>query len=119
MTDITDDDVLELAGELTTVSAEAWVWILAFVNQHDLTALDEDEDTAQLARIYLAAHIAKVTELGATVSAGPLTSESVGGVRRAYGLMSAASTDSLGTTRYGLMYLSILKSSAAHGPLLC
>lgn len=117
MVDIEMEDVLDFAAELSTVSANAWERILAFVNQITLTTLDSDEDRA-LARIYLAAHLAKSTQGGSSLAAGPITSESVGGVRRSYGFVAASSSSALTTTRYGQMYLEILNSTMVGGPIV-
>lgn len=121
MDDVTKADVTEFASELagSAVSDGAWVRILAYVNEHELQQTGETEGTAALARIYLAAHIAKVGALGVSTAAGPVTSESAGGIRRAYAnLSTATSLSSLKTTRYGQLYLDLLSSSLASGPFL-
>ena len=122
MDDITSADVLELAPELTTVSAEAWVWILAYVSEVDLTFVSDTENTTQILRIYLAAHMATITTLGSSSSsaaAGPVTSESAGGIRRSYATIATSTVGSdLTSTRYGQRYTAILRSSLASGPFL-
>lgn len=117
MDDITKADVLDIDAALVA-SDDAWVWILAYVNRFDLTQVEEDEDTAQLARIYLAAHMVKASKAGAGSAAGPVTSESVGGVRRSYALVAMSSASSLRTTRYGQLFLDIVSASLANGPFL-
>jgi hypothetical protein len=123
MTDLEKEDVTDVFSELATgVPDAAWDRILPFVNQFDLTECDSDDDRA-LARIYLAAHLAKGVKLsvGSTSSAtaGPVTSESVGGIRRSYGFVAATATDSaLNTTRYGQMFLEVLRMTGCRGPRL-
>lgn len=118
--EIVKADVLAFAPELTTVPGDAaWVDILAYVNTHDLALSGDDEDTARLARIYLAAHLGLMTKRAGSGAAGPVTAESAGLVRRAYGLLAqAAGANSLAGTMYGQLYLALLGSSSAHGPFL-
>ena len=111
-------DVLAFAPELSTLTDQFWVDALDYVNQVDLTSVDTDIDR-RLARIYLAAHIGSTTKRAGTGAAGPVTSESAGGIRRSYGLLAtSASGSGLSSTRYGQLYESILSMSLAHGPLL-
>lgn len=122
LVDITKSDVLSFASILGTgnlaTTDQAWVDILNFVNQVNLTACDSDFDR-RLARIYLAAHVAMTTRLASSGAAGPVTSESAGGVRQSYGLIAQATTGtSLGTTRYGQMYMDILGMTLAGGPMV-
>jgi len=133
---ITVDDVLAMAPELNTVTDPAWIDILAYVNVHDLTKFNyatvpcvpglnfgntsEDGQTARMARIYLAAHMGKMLKLGGSAAAGPVTGESVGGVRRSYGLIAQIPgwLASLSTTRYGQLYLEIVGMSLAALPMV-
>lgn len=119
MDDIEKEDVTDFAADLGNVTDNAWERILAFVNQVNLTAVDSDEDRA-MARIYLAAHLAKMSSAtGAAASAaGPVTSESAGGIRRSYGFVAQTSSSSLDLTRYGKQYLEILNHTMAHGPMV-
>lgn len=120
MTDIEKEDVTDFASELassTVVSDNAWEKILAFVNQVSLTTLDTDADRV-LARIYLAAHIGKTTAAGSSAAAGPVTSESVGGIRRSYGLVASTTSSALSTTRYGQLYLELLAMCLTNGPIV-
>lgn len=122
MIDIVKEDVTEVAAELATgVEDPAWDRILAFVNQFDLSEVDSDDDRA-LARIFLAAHLAKGVKLssGGTASStiGPVTSESVGGIRRSYAFIAQTASDSaLNTTRYGQTFLEIIRMTGCVGPL--
>lgn len=118
--DISKQDVLDYAPSLSTVSDAAWVGILAYVNEFTLTIACwvPSEATVTLARIYLAAHIGLMTKLATSGAAGPVTAESVGGVRRSYGLIAGAiSNSSLMSTRDGQLYLDILNSTVG-GPIL-
>lgn len=121
MTDITQNDVTDFATELQTgVPDAAWERIIPYVNQFDLTNIDTDDDRA-LARIYLAAHLAKGVKLSASgttaATVGPVTSESVGGVRRSYAFITQTSSESaLNTTRYGQRYLELIYMSGCRGP---
>lgn len=127
MTPIEKEDVTGVFGEFdgaagVAVSDTAWERILAFVNQFNLGCEDSDDDRA-LARIYLAAHLAKGIKMSAggtsSSTVGPVTSESVGGIRRSYGFVAQTATESaLNTTRYGQMYLELLRMSSLAGPQL-
>lgn len=120
VTPIERADVLAFAPELATVSAAAFTLILSHVNELDLThvLIGETEDTTRLARIYLAAHVALITRNAGSGAAGPVTAESIGQIRRSFGLLAtAAGTNFLSGTQYGTAYLAILQSSMAHFPV--
>lgn len=117
MVDIVKTDVLAIAPELSTVVDAAWTDILAYVNQVVLTECDSDIDR-RLARIFLAAHLGTVSKRGVTGAAGPLTSESAGGVKRSYAPPSSTDVSSMSSTRYGLQYIDILGASLVHGPMV-
>lgn len=107
--------VTAVAAGLTKVPDDARTVILSHVN----TALDvrrfsygETDPRLRLARIYLAAHFATVSlpSSGASGPAGPVTSESAGGLSRSYGQLSASDTDPLlEFTSYGRMYRLIMR----------
>lgn len=120
VTPITRDDVLAFAPELSNVATAAFTLILAHVNELDLTnaEIGETEDTTRLARIYLAAHVALITRNAGSGAAGPVTSESIGQIRRSFGLLAtAAGTNFLSGTQYGTAYLALLQASMAHFPI--
>jgi hypothetical protein len=121
MTPIVKQDVLDFASELSTVTDAVWTKVLAHVNQINLTSDDSDEDRV-LARIYLAAHIARVVKFANSEEnnvSGPVTSESVGGIRRTYANITSATTQSaLKTTPYGQLYLDLLMGTFCNGPQL-
>lgn len=116
-------DVAEMAPELNSLTAGAKQDIVDYVNELDLTQVNapwnlpsESAQTARMAQIYLAAHLGTVTRRGASGAAGPVTGQSAGGLRRSYGLISAPGY--LGTTSYGIAYLTILDQSLARGPFV-
>ena len=100
------DDVLAIAGELDA-SGAAWARVLAFANSHELPC-DSDEDR-DLARVYLAAHIISATS---RKSAGIVTSEQVGSVRRTY----ASIAGDVSASPYGPTLALMLRASSAAGP---
>jgi hypothetical protein len=110
-------DVTAFAAELSVVTDPMWVDILNFVNQFDLTACDSDYDR-RLARIFLAAHIASNDLKARSGAAGPVTSESAGGVRRSYGFVAYTQGSNLNSTRYGQAFSDILDMTGAAGPFL-
>ncbi len=116
-------DVVNFATELasTSIGDGMWADVLAYVNQVNLSSLDSAIDI-RMARIFLAAHVASVTRrsaAGGYEAAGPVTSESVGGVRRSYALVSGAAEGQTGLSesRYGRMFSQILGSTMI-GPLV-
>ena len=116
--DITKSDVLAFASELSTLGDWAWVHLLTYVNEIDFTGLGDSNQTVRMARIFLAAHLGLLNQRSATGAAGPVISESAGGLRRSYSQVSSSSTIDLNSTMYGQLYLSIIGSSLAHGPLV-
>lgn len=114
--------VLALPGletALGVVSDLAWVSVLAYVNEYDMSSLGETDATIQYYRTLLAAHLMLSTKRAFTGAAGPVTARSAGQVRQSFGLLAqAAGTNALVGTIYGQMLIGILGSSAAHGPLL-
>lgn len=121
MGDIIKGDVTGFASGLSAVSDPAWVQILSYVNQYQLTSCESDVDR-RLARIYLAAHLATMqlrsNTQGATGASGPLISEAAGDVRNAYGFISLTNRGALGLTTWGLLYLEILEASCCDLPML-
>jgi len=113
---ITWDDVEDIAPELASLSEDAQTIILNYVNQA-LAVVEfggEGSATLRLARIYMAAHYGTVTARGGTGPAGPVTSESAGGLSRSYGLVtSGGSGDEMATTGYGQAYMSLVRRSPA------
>lgn len=121
MAAITKEDVIGYAPELSSVSADAWLLILPYVNTLSASQIEGGEEGATLKklRVLLAAHYATISRRGRTGAAGPVTSEAVGAVRRSFGLVALASSDaSLGATGYGQQFLGVLQMSLSYGPFL-
>lgn len=123
-------DVLAIAPELA-LSDQAWVDVLAYVNELDLSALGETVQVTRMARIYLAAHFASMSKQASnqtvTGAAGPVVAETVGNVMRRYASSGGSSGSSGGSsprgsglesTFFGQMYLRIIGMTAARGPLV-
>lgn len=121
MADILWQDVLDVAPSgdlagLTSVSAQNK--ILAYVNQK--VDPDQfggspggvDDPTYVLARAYLAAHMALLALRGGSV-AGPLTSETEGGVSASYANMNYMRRPLLTTTVYGQQFARLVDTSPA------
>lgn len=119
MTPIVKQDVIDFDSTLSTVPDAVWTKALAVANEINLTSDDTDADRT-LARIYLAAHWATLMKPGSNSSAaGPVISESVGGIRRSYAnTVSATTENSLRTTKYGRAYLELLAMTFCNGPHL-
>lgn len=93
MADITWAHVLDIFPTLSTVDADEQTAMLVYVNDE---ALDSDlyggEDTERYrrARVYLCAHMALLARVTANGTAGPVTSQSAGGISRSYAAALAA-----------------------------
>lgn len=119
---ITWADVQTIAPELTNtaVPTGTQAYILAAVDrQIDDTAWD---DLADDGRRYLAAHMGTIyttTANGGANSIGPVTNEVVGPMSRSYSgsanSQGGATVDQLlGTTRYGIWYLHMIRLLPSH-----
>lgn len=113
---VTWAQVQEIAPELTNTAVPTGTQavLLAMVDRQ----IDDDawDDLADDGRRYLAAHLGTVyvtTAGGAAASVGAVTQEAVGPMSRSYASSansSASSVDSLlGTTRYGIWYLHMIR----------
>ncbi len=106
-------DVIAIAPELVDFDVTGQNLILAWVNE----AFDRKMFTTnqlKLARIYLAAHLATVSSQGGDMTAGPVISESVGGISRTYANMMMSGSFSGSTYADALSLL--LKTSSARLP---
>ncbi len=120
MADITWSDVTDHAPELSTVSANAQTDILAYVNDAlDVAAFGgEDAAKTKLARVYMAAHMATVSE-NAAGGGGEVVSRAQGDMSISYAASSAGSSaDGYSATGYGRQYLTLVKSTYLRGGLL-
>lgn len=117
-------DVTAIAPELSTVSDDAQDSILAHVNT--ALAVDifggESAPKTRLARIYLAAHLGSASRTGssgASGAAGPVVSESAGGLSRSYAnLTSASGTGGLSSSTYGQLFEALVGSTPARCPVV-
>lgn len=118
MDPITWPQVVALDATLATVPDAVQVDLLAYAN----SALNPKMFTAsayKLARLYLAAHFGTLSipgEAGGAPVAGPVVSESVGGISRTYALVSDASNSTFSTTTHGQMYAFLVRTSKARLP---
>lgn len=115
---ITWPEVVTIDASLATVPENAQVWILEYANR----ALNPRMFTTQaykLVRLYLAAHFGTMSVPGAageTPVAGPVTSETVGGISRTYALVSDSSDPTFSTTSHGQMYAFLVRTSKGRLP---
>lgn len=103
-------DVTAWAPTLSTVHATVQADAVALANaafDPDAWADGGEASLAlRMARILYAAHLA-TTAKTASGAAGPVTSQSVGGISKSYGTLP--STSELGTTAYGRQLVSLLR----------
>jgi hypothetical protein len=120
MAAITWADVVAVAPELALIDVIAQDFFLDYVNsQFDVSLLDgEDGPRTRLARIFLAAHLATLSRRGRTSSSGPVIEEALGPQSRKYADITEHYDSLLASTPYGLMYLSVINTSNARGPLV-
>ena len=120
MAPIVWSDVTAHASTLTTVDPVQQADLLALVNGGLSHVFDgEDGPKTKLARIYFAAHFAAPLGAGEQRAAGPVVSESRGGLSRAYQAISAgggADSDTWSDTQWGRRYLQLLLGSKARWP---
>lgn len=112
-------DVVLIAPALSAVADGAHFPILAFVN----TAFDpkvfggEESPRLRLARMYLAAHYGTITNAtgqGGGNTAGPIISETVGGVSRSYAnLVGGSGSETFISTIYGRELLALLAGTSS------
>jgi hypothetical protein len=119
---ITWADVLAFAPALSAVTPAAQVFILAHVDRALSPSWGDDRP---IASIYLAAHIATLQQRAAalgTNASGPVSSETEGGLSASYGSnWGAGGHLSLGgyeSTPWGLLYLELVRTSFARGPMV-
>lgn len=116
---ITWRDVIAVASELSAVDEEAQFDLLAYVNNALAVAEfgGEGAPALKLARVYLAAHMATIgpASSGAAV-AGPVISESAGGLSRSYALVGGVTSGSFDTSAYGRVFADLVRRSPARAP---
>lgn len=125
MAAITWADVVSHASALATVDDAQQADLLALVNTQLNVALfgGESAPATRLARIYFAAHFASLpgagTTSGGASTAGPVVSESTGGISRAYAAVSSgggADADAWSETVWGRRYLTLLRAGRGRWP---
>lgn len=111
-------DVVAVSSTLDAVTAAQQADLLTLVNGSFADVFDgEDGIRTRLARIYYAAHLASLPGAGAQRAAGPVTSESRGGLSRSYQAISAGSMGgSLALTQWGQRFSEMLNGSKARWP---
>ena len=112
-------DVLAFAPELESLAPAAQVMILEHVNADlDVDQFDgEDGPTTKLARVYLAAHMGTLARPGRGAAAGPVASQSAGGLSKSYATM-AGDYAAFSTTMFGRQYLELARCSFARLPVV-
>lgn len=116
-------DVVAFSAGLAGLPVAAQDGILAWVNTAlDVSVFDgEAGPKTKLARIYLAAHTASLGDAGSSgETAGPVTSETAGGLTRSYGAVATGPVaDSIyGSTAFGRAYLMLVRTSVARAGVL-
>lgn len=108
------------APELATVGATASAHYVALANKYvNVGAFDgEDGEITRWARIWVAAHFATLDKLRGTSIAGPVISESRGGLSRSYANLTQMSMAAglFGQTTYGQNFETLVKTSRARWP---
>lgn len=121
MAAITWAQVLDHVSTLGSVDPDQQADLLALAN----TGLNawvfggEDHVRYKLARIYFVAHFASLPGATEQRAAGPVTSESRGGLSRSYQAIAAgggADSDTWNDTQWGRRYLQLLLGSRARWP---
>lgn len=123
MADIVWKDVTDQAPELANpkVAIDAQTVLLAWVNTTLKVSIWGGEDSAKykLARVYLLAHVATLASTRGTLKAGPVISQSEGGVSQSYAnLMTTVGTGAHSTTPYGQLYDLLLGTTGARLPFV-
>ncbi len=113
MADITWDDVVLIAPELSTTDSDAQDLILAYVNEALAEAMFK-ANALKLARINLAAHMG--TGVGLGMAAGPVISETEGGLSRTYA--APVMSSDLASTSYGRNLAFLFRTSKARMPVV-
>lgn len=110
---VTWAQVVSLCPDVATVPLAAQTLILAFVDgELDATRWGSKYT---LGAIYYCAHLGLGALAGSGSSAGPVISESVGGVSVAYGVSVAQSPTDLGSTGYGRQYQTLARQVGMGG----
>lgn len=113
-------DVTGIASELSSVSASAQTLYLEVANTFLNVSMFDGEDgpRTKLARIYIAAHFATLDGMRGVGVAGPVISESRGGLSRSYAnlFMTGTGPGLFGMSAYGQNYEALVRTSKARWP---
>lgn len=118
MASITWADVTNHAPQLSVLAVGAQNDILAFVNTLlDVNVLGGEESAmVKMARIYLAAHFGTVDTQGGSGPAGPVISETAGGLSRSYAQLMNSS--GFTGSSYGDQFVGLVRMSPARAPVI-
>lgn len=112
MAAITWTDVTDYAPELSIVSAGAQTLILNYVNTAlDVSVFDgEDGPKTKFARVLLASHLGKLGSMGGMSVAGPVISETVGDISRAYANLVSVGAGMFSGSLYGDLFNQLVQT---------
>lgn len=108
MAAITLTDVQAVLPEITAIPAAFFTYVNTKISVDVFDG--EDGISTKLVRIYLAAHMATAFGAAGERAAGPITSESEGGISRSYSVLSSSL---LGGTEYGIKALWLMRLAGA------
>lgn len=113
MAAITWPDVVAIAAELAGVNPTAQAVILGVANGYFNVGMFDGEagDKTKMARSLFAAHFATLTGMGGSAVAGPMISESIGGLTTTYALLNSQTKFS-GSAYADLLNMLIMSSGA-------
>lgn len=114
---ITWADVVKHSSPLSAVDPDVQNDILAYVNTRFAAVFGgEASPTTKLARIYVAAHFASLPGSGRHEAAGPVVSQSRGGLSQSFQSLGGGGGDSWDDTQWGRRYKQLLRGSRAAWP---
>lgn len=112
-------DVVSHSSPLAAVDVGVQGDILAYVNTRFAAVFGgEDNPTTRLARIYVAAHFASLPGSGRHEAAGPVVSQSRGGLSQSFQSFGGGGggDDTWGDTQWGRRYKQLLLGSRGRWP---
>ena len=122
MANVIWQDVVDQAPELANpkVAVAAQTLLLAWANSTLKVSIwgGEDSPKLKLARIYLIAHVATLGSKGGIMTAGPVISQSEGGVSQSYANLMTASSFGVSGTPYATLYNFLLSTTMAGLPFV-
>jgi hypothetical protein len=110
--DVAWSDVTAIDAALSAVAAGAQTMFLAEANALRPGAFDGTAGPRFFsARVYYAAHRGRLAFEAASGAAGPVTSESIGGMSVGYAAPASATPDDFDMTRWGRAYRDMCRNS--------